>query len=262
MVNPYARSCARTSIRAAWKPGNARFIGRDLGCALYGQGIPKKSFLSIAGITGLTQYPTDEEVAQSIREVPMHFAAGIPKQQNWRWYADGVAEPTTALANENTAPTLANSAIIRLRISTIATGGLITNPVYTVLYSTDNTNFTAFGAGNHWNYANGSATEGNTTTTFLTTDGTTHGLYCESGTVTNANIVATFVEEIDVAIQQTANATGSTLYYFRLAIGGAEVVLNSGKTHAQVTTAAAAATYPPDREYPRGAPRGVVRGAA
>ena len=142
-----------------------------------------------------------------------------PRQQNWKWFADDAAEPTSQLANENVAPTLASSNIIRLRVTIAEVGGATGSGAVSVEYSTDDTNFTAFGAGNHWNYANGQATAGNTTTTFKTSDATTNGLYHESGTLSET-WAASAIRELDFAVQQTAGASPGTLYYFRLLIAG------------------------------------------
>lgn len=154
-----------------------------------------------------------------------------PRQQNWIWYTNNAAEPTVAASTLNTVAPFAN-AIYRLRITIAEIGGATGSGAVTLQYSTDNTNFTAFGAGNAWNYANGAAVAGGTTTTFLTTDGTTHGLYHEDGALSET-WAASAVRELDFAIQQTATAALNTLYYFRSHIAGTEVPLNTGKTHPQ-----------------------------
>lgn len=158
-----------------------------------------------------------------------------PKQQNWNIFIDDAAEPIVALAAENAAAQLNNTGIHRLRLTIAETGGASGSGAVTLQYSTDNSNFTAFGAGNAWNYANGQATDAGTTTTFKTTDGTTHGLYHENGTGSES-WAANAVRELDIAIQPTGTAVANTLYYFRAHIAGTEVPLNTGKTHPQATT--------------------------
>src|SRR5262249_30179302 len=151
---------------------------------------------------------------------------------------DDAAEPTTALAAENTGPALADSNIIRLRITVTDLDGQ-SSATWALRYSTDDLNWTAFGAANHWNYANGQATNGNATTTFKTSDGNVHGNYHEDGSGSEAITAGTF-KEVDFAIQQTANAAAGTLYYFQVLIAGVGVALDTGKSDPRVTTAAAA----------------------
>lgn len=171
----------------------------------------------------------------------MGAAVYTPKQQNWRWYQDDAAEPVNALANENIKPTLSdNTNKIRLRVCVNETGGKADNSVtITVQYSLNDIDFTAFGAANHWNYADGQAIEGNTTTTFKLSDTTTHNEYCESG----ANVVsigASTINELDICIKPTTTVQANTTYYFRI-LGDAVVIpLNTGETHSQVLTAATA----------------------
>ena len=143
-----------------------------------------------------------------------------PKQRNWKWFANNAAEPTTQLANEITKPTLADSAIIRLRLTIAETGDIIGIGALSLQYSPVNeTSWAAFGAGQHWNYANGAATEGNTIAGNLVSDASALGLYHESGTYT-ASWAKSAVMESDIAIQPTANVTANTTYYFRAHVGG------------------------------------------
>ena len=159
-----------------------------------------------------------------------------PQQFLWRWYADDGAEPTTALANEVVRPTLTNSNIIRLRLQITEMGGAAGSGAVTLQYSTDDVNFTAFGSSNHWNYANGQATEGNTIAANKLVGGL--GKYHESGTVSESWLASQALE-MDFAAQQTGTASAGTIYYFRALIAGVIVPLGSGQSHPQVTTAAA-----------------------
>ena len=169
----------------------------------------------------------------------MGGAVYTPKQQNWHWYSDALAEPTAAqsLANEDVKPTLPdNTSIIRLRVCINETGGKADNNVVISLeYSTNDVDFTAFGSANHWNYANGLGTEGSTVTTQLLSDATTKNEYCESGTNAVA-IGASTANELDIAVQPTATVSTNTTYYFRIVGDGTAIPLNTSKTHPQVLT--------------------------
>lgn len=163
-----------------------------------------------------------------------------PDQRNWKWYANNAAEPSTQLANENVKPTLADSAIIRLRVTLGETGDANgPNEAWSLQYDT-NSGFSSpqsLGPSQHWDYANGAATEGDTITGHLTSDGTTLGLYFESGTFTNILSKST-LEESDFAIQPTGSVSAVTTYYFRVLIGGVAVPLFTAKTYPQVLTGA------------------------
>ena len=160
-----------------------------------------------------------------------------PKQQNWKFFADDGAEPTSSLAAENTqAPLVNNTNIIRLR-TTLAetTGGSSGAVAITVEYSTNDSSFTAMGAGNQWNYANGAATNGNTVTTNKLTDTTGTMKYHEDGSGTET-FTANTSYELDLAIVPTGTVIGGQVYYFRFKQAGTEIVLNSGKTHPNILT--------------------------
>jgi len=161
--------------------------------------------------------------------------AFTPKQQNWRWYANNAAEPSTALADENAAPVvLVGTAIIRLRLTIAETGGTAGSGAVTLQYSLDGTNFTTLGSAVQWNYANGAATEGNTVTGFLTTDADTYGLYHENGTRSESWTLSTS-RELDFAIVPVALPLTLGTVYFRAAIGGTAVPLNSGEAYPTIT---------------------------
>jgi len=170
----------------------------------------------------------------------MGHAVFTPLQRNWKWFEDDAAEPTTQLADENVKPTLAdNTSNIRLRIDLSETaGGSANNQTITLEYSTNDTDFTAFGAANHWDYADGLATEGNTVTSFKLTGTDTYAVYEEGGGA-NFTYAANNLAEWDVTLVPTANVSDNTTYYFRASLEGTEVPLDSGKTHPQVLTAEA-----------------------
>lgn len=163
--------------------------------------------------------------------------AAIPKQENWIIAKDNAPEPTVTFAAENTPITLVPSDLIaRLRQSVKATGNNISNQTWALQYSTDQVGWAGLGPTKHWDYQNGQATDGGTTTTFLTTDGNQHGKYHENGTGTET-IVINLINEIDTAIGPTKIVDPARLYYFRALITGAAVALDTGKTYAQITSA-------------------------
>jgi hypothetical protein len=159
-----------------------------------------------------------------------------PKQQNWKWFANDAAEPSTTLAAENAVPTVAtNTAIIRLRLTIAETGAVSGSGAVTLDYSIDGgSTWTTLGSSALWNYANGLATAGGTTTTFKTTDGITHGLYHESGTLSET-WAASAVRELDVAIVPVGATLPLGTYQFRAKIGGTAVPLNTGKSYPSLT---------------------------
>jgi hypothetical protein len=170
-------------------------------------------------------------------------ATFTPYTRNWKWYANNAAEPSTQLANENTKPTLTDDSIVRLRVNVCEEGGANgTNSAWSLQYDTTSS-FTSpqdLGAAQHWNYADGAATEGSTISGFLLSDTNFLGLYYESGTYSNL-LGKDDDEESDFAIQPTANVSAETTYYFRVLIGGTPIPLGGGETYPQVLTAAAAA---------------------
>lgn len=161
----------------------------------------------------------------------------IPRQQNWKWFQNDAAEPTTSLAAENTSPVLADSNIIRLRVTIAETGGKGASGQSTdILYSSDLVSWFSMSASNDWNYANGQATGGNTVTTNKLSDTSNKQKYHESSTVTETWSASTAYEE-DWAIQPTIHAKAGTIYYFFIAIAGVEASPNTGKVRPSLTTA-------------------------
>ena len=170
----------------------------------------------------------------------MGHAAFAVEQRSWQWFDNDGAEPSGSKEAEDTAPTLASSTeVCRLRVAIQETGGDSSagNINLDLEYSENESDWIAFGAANHWDYYDGAATEGNLITGNKIGDGDTQGDYSES-----ANGAGTFdfdpatIPEFDICIQQTANAGSNTLYYFRVLIDSAEVVLAGGESHPQLTT--------------------------
>lgn len=171
--------------------------------------------------------------------------AFTPKQQNWRWYQNNAAEPTVALAAENTAPSvLVTDGIIRLRLTIAETGGTDgSNKAITLEYSTDESTWTAFGTSALFNYANGAATGGNTIAGRLLSDSDTSGKYHENGS-TQESWTANNILEMDFAISTVAGKKPLGTYYFRAKQAGTEVPLNTGETHPSLVLAVSGIAVP------------------
>ena len=96
----------------------------------------------------------------------------IPKQGNWHWYDNNSATDTSLnqLGTENGSSTgLRTNEIYWMRVTVAETGGKAGSGAVSLEYSTDNTNFTAFGTANAFNYAVGLQSEANLITTNLCT---------------------------------------------------------------------------------------------
>jgi hypothetical protein len=183
---------------------------------------------------------------------PLSAYAAIPKpyQYNWRCCKDDAATPTTFWANENSTGTLiANTEIVRVRIQVhVTSGGGATFTNIRLEYSTDDANWTALGSANAWNWANGQGTNNDAIADLLLTNSTVKNIYCEVGTNDPVQSGAGYVE-YDFAIAPTATIATSTTYYFKITTdgyggGSADVPLQTGYTHASITTAAGG-TPPP-----------------
>ena len=163
----------------------------------------------------------------------------VPKQQNWQFWQDNAAEPTSSYEAENTTFTMSdNGDILRVRVTLAETGGKGANNVSLKFeYSTDDSSFNTPGAANDWNYANGRATEGDSVTTNKLSDTTGKGEYVETaGGAATFDFAASTSYEFDFAITPGSGVSDSTLYYFRFLVNDAEVVLNTGESHPRCTT--------------------------
>jgi hypothetical protein len=167
----------------------------------------------------------------------------IFEQEDWQWWEDDAAEPTSSHAAVDTSFTMSNNnLILRLRINIAETnGGSSNNVTMKFEYSTNESDWYTPGASNDWDYANGQATEGDTVSGLkLSPDTDTNGQYVESsGGAGNFDYGANEDVEWDFAITPGSGVSGSTLYYFRILLDDTEVTLASGDIHPRVTTAAA-----------------------
>lgn len=169
----------------------------------------------------------------------MGAASFTPEQQSWQHYDDDGAEPTGSKAAKDTTCTLSSwQEVVRERFCILETGGKGSNNIAIDLqYSTNDVDFTAFGAANHFEYHDGAATEGNIVTGLKIDDSDTNGEYSESaGGSGTFDFVASKATEFDVCFRNTTNATGDQLYYFRAMIDGTEVPLNGAHVHPNLTT--------------------------
>ena len=148
-----------------------------------------------------------------------------PETHSWWWFENNAAEPSVQLANEVTAPTLADESIIRLRWCVNETGGLDppSGPLFRIQVedTTDNPGaWNTLGAGQAFNWANGLGTEGNAITAVITTAGATVlGFYQESDALAQTPLAKNNHIEWDAAIVPVnGNYTGGNTYTFRLQI--------------------------------------------
>jgi len=142
-----------------------------------------------------------------------------PEQQSWQWYEDTAADPTVQYANVDTTANVAdNEGPIRLRVDITELGQASGTPELTILYQLDGIGgaWTAMGAGNHWNWANGAGTHGGTVGTVLLS-GTTAGQYWETEDTTTVSIGKNVNSENDFCIAPvTANVSTTGTYYFAI----------------------------------------------
>lgn len=176
----------------------------------------------------------------------MGKATWTVEQTNWRFYQDQseVIISSVPLANENVTPTLTDNAdIIRLRIVIDETaGGGANNQYWDVEYSTDESSWNSLTSGNHWNWANGVATENDILSNNLISDGSDLGNFRESTGQGTYDYAGNENAEFDFAIQATATVSGGTTYYFRVLTSGdgasyTEVAPGATYSHPSVTTA-------------------------
>lgn len=170
-----------------------------------------------------------------------------PAQGSWRWYTDATPDGSmTALAAENTAPTLTTAqvqnGIVRLRVQITETGGGAgTGNAIQLQYSQDNTNWRNIandpvGSGDEgvWiRWADGAATAGNTIGTQLLTSTTASGKYHEVADVTE-DVAGSAVHEIDCALQFRWPPPDTTIR-LRVVYGGTALSLDTGESQIQVT---------------------------
>ena len=174
-----------------------------------------------------------------------------PLQGNWRWYLDDATDTSmTAMAGENTAPTLTGAQMLnytlRMRVQIAETNATAGSGTIDVQYSED--------GGSNWQtiegqtpatnmqgvwfrYANGAATASNTIGSQLLTGTTESGKYHEASGVSES-VGASAVHELDVAVYVHWPPPDSTIK-FRLVYGGTALALNTGKSYPQITTSTA-----------------------
>jgi len=141
-------------------------------------------------------------------------------QRLCRWYDDDDAESPTALAAQNAPISGVTSADLRrLRVQlqndmSVAWSGAYVGLRYRI--GTSGT-WTDFGAGAHWNYADGQGTDGNQVANALLTGTDTRQHFVESLPSTASLAVSSGDQaEWDFAIQATANMVPGATYYFKV----------------------------------------------
>lgn len=193
------------------------------------------------------------EFSQDIFPSPTHTV----EQGSWRWYSDSTPDGSmTALANENSAPTLTSSqmqnASIRLRTQIIETGGASGSGGVVVQYGGDGTNWNSLpapsgGTGNQPNYwfrfADGTATGGNAVTSQLLSGTTESGKYHED-TGVSASVGASATHELDLTIG-VRWPTPSETVKFRILYNG--VPLTGGTEITLITSSVSDRPYTIDR---------------
>lgn len=156
------------------------------------------------------------------------------KSGSWRWYSDSASDAgLTALAAENTAPTLSSAnymqglAVLRLRVQLSEQSGGAGSGTVQVQYGGDTSTFQDLGdnplsntqAGYLAAWGAGGATHLGTITTRLLTGSNESGTYRESSSATAESVGASAVHELDVAIILRYPPPNTTLY-FRIAYDG------------------------------------------
>jgi hypothetical protein len=194
----------------------------------------------------------DIRVDDSSMPGPSVVITHLVKLDKWRWYSDAATDAgLTALAAENTAPTLSTAAymqgitVLRLRLQLKEQNAGAGSGVIQLQYSGDGVTFQDVGdnpigstqAGYLAAWGSGAATHLGTITTRFLTGSTESGTYRESTSVTAESIGASAVHELDVAIILRYPPPASALY-FRVFYGGAAV--DAVTTYPNLTTASIA----------------------
>lgn len=211
-------------------------------------------------LTSSTNLQTIRALASSALAVTIayvvEFAQADLDQEEYRWYANADSvQPGAALANANTAHTLANNTTpVRLRLSLEVTAGALaaTSQTFDLQYATS-TSGPWTDVGTTWLfYNNPTPADGATITTALLPNSTVSETYEENNpTASNPNAVAEAnIAEWDFALDPTSVAA-STTYYFRMAYTDGTAI-NSYFRYPQVTTAAAGGGAPTTEERLRG----------
>jgi hypothetical protein len=139
-----------------------------------------------------------------------------PQAYCWRWGEDDSSgTPSTWLAAENSVPTIyQNHGKVRLRYALGDQGGANWTGTVTLQYSEDgSTNWTDLGSSNAWDWADGQATHGSTTTLTLSCADSA-GEYVESATNT-ITVAKNSETDFDFCITTTATTNSTGSYYFR-----------------------------------------------
>jgi hypothetical protein len=208
----------------------------------------------------------DESTLDAYSFYPTLITAGfLVETGNWRFYNDETSlTPTTALANENIAPTnVAFDNALKLRVTAAEIGGANGLPVKFKLQFSEQSDFssgvldvTEIGscvASDLWCFADGAGVDNATTTAKVLTDsgscvatvGSGCGAHNESGTSSTTSAflhLANAAAEYEFTIRN-AGARVNTVYYFRLYDDVLGVAVDTSGTYPSLTTEGATLTF-------------------
>jgi hypothetical protein len=182
-----------------------------------------------------------------------------PTIGNWRFYDDAVDGSMTALAAQNTAPTLTGAQMqngtIRLRVQIAETGAGAGSGAITARYPSGTGNYnvltnydsTSTNVQNHWvRWTNGAGTAGGTITSTKLSGTTASGKYHEA-TGVSESIASSAIQEIDLAINVRWPPPDETITLELLYDG---VLLTGGTPITFETSSAADRPYTIDKHFP------------
>lgn len=180
-----------------------------------------------------------------------------PRSLGWRWYDDeGNETPTSALADENVAPTdIANGNLIKLRFGIDNLSGAAGENIKFKIQFSEYSDFSqdVFDvvevgdcAGNSlWCYGDGIDSDNDALTTLVLATTTALGTHNESGTTTTTfDPVGTDVTEFEFTLKNDG-ARANTTYFFRAmnASSSEAVALGNGASYPSVSTEGATLSF-------------------
>ncbi len=158
--------------------------------------------------------------------------------QDWKWFEDDAAEPITQLADENTAPTITDFSIVRLRFVIRNNGDNTELFTPNLEYSVNESDWFTLNSAAVWNWADGKGTEGDTVTTEKCSTVDDKAKYVESGDQEYSHDDSPLhnENEYDFAIKPTTNVANSTTYYFRVLDASVAQDVRDGYTNPEIAT--------------------------
>lgn len=257
--------CAASVPVFADESSSAHFMVKDSDTNDFG-GYATSSSFSLIDAGGQTQNGTSTSASFVLDAGILFFDSFTPLSQNWRWYDDETnVTPSTALADENTAPInidVANPLKLRITVTETADIGAL-DVKFRLQYSTSSDfstgayNVTDVGActgGSVWCYADGGGVDDAIIASSTLSDsgtclggaGEACGTHNESGTSASTfDHAAGATVEYEFTIQEGGGAVASTVYFFRLysPASSSSVPLNTGETFPSLSTQAGALSF-------------------